>query len=98
MSEQNSHPNSRDNANRALIVEPGRAGTAAVTPVAEPSSADGDLLVSTIAVGICGTDLEITSGAYGWAPPGRSSLIIGHEAVGRVLEAPVDSGFSAGDL
>jgi threonine dehydrogenase-like Zn-dependent dehydrogenase len=54
--------------------------------------------VDGIAVGVCGTDREILSGAYGWAPPGRDRLVLGHESLGRVLHAPAGSGFSAGDL
>jgi threonine dehydrogenase-like Zn-dependent dehydrogenase len=58
----------------------------------------GGLLVQTLAIGICGTDVEIVSGRYGWAPPGRDRLIIGHESIGRVLDAPGGSGFASGDL
>ncbi len=38
-------------------------------------------------VGVCGTDREIVSGAYGRAPPGQRELVLGHEAVGRVANA-----------
>ena len=48
--------------------------------------------------GICGTDLELVSGAFGSGRPGADHLVIGHESLGRVLEAPVGSGFSTGDL
>ncbi|WP_199506353.1 glucose 1-dehydrogenase [Geodermatophilus sp. TF02-6] len=64
----------------------------------EPPVADGPLLVETLAIGICGTDLEIAAGDYGEAPPGEDHLVIGHESLGRVAEAPADSGFAAGDL
>jgi threonine dehydrogenase-like Zn-dependent dehydrogenase len=56
------------------------------------------MLVDGLALGVCGTDREIISGAYGWAPPGRDRLVLGHESLGRVRTAPKDSGFSAGDL
>jgi threonine dehydrogenase-like Zn-dependent dehydrogenase len=49
-------------------------------------------------VGVCGTDREIAAGEYGWAPPGATRLVIGHESLGRVLEAPAGSGFGPGDL
>jgi threonine dehydrogenase-like Zn-dependent dehydrogenase len=52
----------------------------------------------TLAIGVCGTDQEIAAGAYGWPPPGRERLIIGHESLARVLEAPPDSGFHPGDF
>jgi len=66
--------------------------------VDEPPESDGPILVETLAIGVCGTDAEIVSGAYGWAPPGRERLVLGHESLGRVAEAPADSGFSPGDL
>src|SRR4051812_3709063 len=83
---------------RALTVTPGTAGSARLEEVHEPPAEDGPVLVQTLAVGVCGTDLEIVGGRYGWPPPGRQRLILGHESLGRVLEAPPDSGLSPGDL
>ena len=61
-------------------------------------SEDGALLVRGLMMGVCGTDREIAEGGYGEPPPGESELIIGHEGLGEVLEAPAGSGFVAGDL
>src|SRR5215470_12817741 len=83
---------------RALAVVPGQANSARVIEVSEPALSDGAILVQTLALGICGTDREIVSGHYGWPPAGRDQLIIGHESIGRVLEAPADAGVSVGDL
>jgi threonine dehydrogenase-like Zn-dependent dehydrogenase len=83
---------------RALTVLPGKAGSAAVTDVEEPPLADGPVLVETLAIGICGTDLEICKGDYGTAPGGSERLVIGHESLGRVLEAPQGAGLAEGDL
>ncbi len=83
---------------RALTVLPGRAGSAAVTEVPEPAAADGALLVRALGVGVCGTDLEIARGDYGTAPAGCERLVIGHESLGRIEDAPAGSGFAAGDL
>jgi glucose 1-dehydrogenase len=83
---------------RALTVAPHVADSARVEQVAEPPQSDGTVLVRTLALGVCGTDREIVSGVYGWAPPGEKRLVIGHESLGRVREAPVGSGFAAGDL
>ena len=83
---------------KALTVKPGAAGDVRVEDVPEPDRTDGDLLVEGMAVGVCGTDKEIVRGEYGWAPTGRERLVIGHESLGRVLEAPSDSAFAAGDL
>jgi threonine dehydrogenase-like Zn-dependent dehydrogenase len=83
---------------RALTVVPGQKDSLAVRDVPDPVPADGDLLVDGLAVGVCGTDREIASGEYGWAPPGHDRLVIGHESLGRVRRAPSGSGFAEGDL
>lgn len=83
---------------RALTVQPGRAGSAALEEAPNPREEDGPILVETLGVGVCGTDLEIVAGLYGWPPPGRDRLVLGHESLGRVAEAPVGSGLAPGDL
>jgi threonine dehydrogenase-like Zn-dependent dehydrogenase len=83
---------------RALTVVPGKAGTAELTELPDPRADADELLVQGLAVGVCGTDREIAAGEYGWSPQGRDRLVLGHESLGRVLEAPDGSGFSAGDL
>ena len=55
---------------RPLVVTPGQADSARLDDVAEPPAEDGPVLVEALAVGVCGTDLEIVAGQYGWAPPG----------------------------
>lgn len=83
---------------RALTVRPRQAGSVRVEEVAEPQPSATELLVRGIAVGVCGTDHEIARGDYGWSPPGRERLVLGHESLGRVEHAPGSSGFSPGDL
>jgi glucose 1-dehydrogenase len=83
---------------RALTVVPREAGSLQVSEFADPAAGDGEILVDGIAIGVCGTDREIAAGQYGWAPPGEHRLILGHESLGRVREAPPGSGFSPGDL
>lgn len=83
---------------QAITVIPGQRDSAALVEVPEPDLDAGALLVRTLAIGICGTDIEILSGRYGWAPPGRERLTIGHESLGEILEAPPSSGFSPGEL
>jgi threonine dehydrogenase-like Zn-dependent dehydrogenase len=82
---------------RALSTLPGTKHSARLEEVSEPSLEPGDVLVSTHAIGLCGTDIEILDGDYGQAPPGHERLTIGHESIGRVLDAPAGAGFSAGD-
>lgn len=83
---------------KALTVVPLTKGSARLDDVDEPPESDGPVLVETLAVGICGTDIEILSGEYGWPPPGRDRLVLGHESLGRVLEAPPDSNLAKGDF
>lgn len=62
-------------------------------------SSPTQLKVRTLEVGICGTDREICTFAYG-TPPGDSEyLVLGHEALGEVVEAGSGvSRFRPGDL
>src|SRR5215470_11915511 len=83
---------------RALTVAPGIAHSAGIEDVPAPPASDGAVLVRSLALGVCGTDREIVAGLYGWAPPGHKRLVIGHESLGTVEEAPVNSGFVPGDL
>jgi threonine dehydrogenase-like Zn-dependent dehydrogenase len=83
---------------RALTVAPGIANSARVDHIPEPPAAEGAVLVRTIAIGVCGTDRDIVCGHYGWAPPGEGRLVIGHESLGTVEEAPPGCGIEVGDL
>jgi threonine dehydrogenase-like Zn-dependent dehydrogenase len=83
---------------RALTVVPGQEGSLRVEERPDPSPAPGELLVEGIAIGVCGTDHEIVSGAHGSAPPGEQRLLIGHESLGKVRRAPEGSGFVPGEL
>jgi threonine dehydrogenase-like Zn-dependent dehydrogenase len=83
---------------RALTVIPGKKGSAQLFDAPEPSADEGSVVVETVRVGVCGTDAEIVNGEYGAAPPGQERLIIGHESLGRVLEAPAGADLAPGDL
>jgi threonine dehydrogenase-like Zn-dependent dehydrogenase len=83
---------------RAITLDPGTPDSAQLEEVPEPDAAEGSVLVDGVALGICGTDAEIVRGDYGEAPPGADRLILGHESLGRVLEAPESTGFAPGDL
>jgi threonine dehydrogenase-like Zn-dependent dehydrogenase len=83
---------------KAITIEPGKAHSILLEEVAEPQEIANSVLVKTHAIGICGTDIELIDGDYGWAPPGKARLVIGHESLGEVLEAPSGSGFTPGDL
>ena len=82
---------------RAVTVLPGVAGSVRLDELPEPPPTDGAILVRTRALGICGTDHEILEGLYGEAPPGAERLVLGHESLGVVQDAPADCGFVPGD-
>jgi glucose 1-dehydrogenase len=73
---------------RAITLKPGVKGSARLDEVAEPAAAEGAILVRALALGVCGTDREIIAAEYGEAPPGADRLILGHESLGMVEEAP----------
>ena len=83
---------------RAITVSPGVAHSARLDDVPDPPLSDGAVLVRTVALGVCGTDREILSGAYGTAPPGEPRLVLGHESLGEVESAPEGCGLARGDL
>lgn len=83
---------------RAIAVAPGRPDTLEMIEREDPQVDEGHLLVSAIAVGVCGTDHEIIERGHGSVPAGSGLLVLGHESLGRVVEAPAGSGFAPDDL
>lgn len=82
---------------RAIAVTPGHPETAGLIDLPEPPETDGSILLRTRLIGICGTDLEIAIDGYGTPPAGEDRLVLGHESLGEVVEAPADCGFEPGD-
>jgi threonine dehydrogenase-like Zn-dependent dehydrogenase len=78
---------------KAITVEPKKSGTARYEDFPEP-----DLREGWIAVGLCGTDVEIVEGKFGWAPPGKTRLMLGHESLGRVIDPGPTSSLKRVDL
>jgi threonine dehydrogenase-like Zn-dependent dehydrogenase len=83
---------------KAITVEPKKPGTARLEDIPEPDPHEGSVLVEAVAVGVCGTDVEIVEGKYGWAPPGEARLVLGHESLGRVVDPGPTGGLQKGDL
>jgi threonine dehydrogenase-like Zn-dependent dehydrogenase len=77
---------------RALVTEPGVAGS---TRVEEVAASDGEVLLRPLEVGVCGTDREIAHGLFG-VPASGTRLVLGHEVLAEVVRD--GGGFSAGDL
>jgi len=83
---------------KAITVEPGKPGSARLEDVPEHDPREGSVLVEAIAVGVCGTDVEIVEGKYGWSPPGKTRLVLGHESLGRVVDPGPSARLEKGDL
>lgn len=82
---------------RALTIRDQDDSRLSLEEVPEPSRQEDSILDETVALGVCGTDRKLAERAPK-LPPGRDRLIVGHESLGQVLEAPPGSGFGQGDL
>ena len=84
---------------KAITVEPMKASSARYWKMSPNQILSlGSILVEAVAVGVCGTDVEIVTGKYGWAPPDKERLVLGHESLGRVIDPGAAPGFQKGDL
>ncbi len=84
---------------RAVGVLPGKRAVAIVSHATPQLAAANHLKIRTIEVGVCGTDREICNFEYGTPPAGSEFLVLGHEALGEVVEVGCsDSQFKLGDL
>ena len=80
---------------QALTVLPGSPDSARLDAFDAPCGDPTGLTLESLAVGVCGTDLEILAGQYGTPPPGRERLVLGHECLARVRER--GAGFEPGE-
>jgi threonine dehydrogenase-like Zn-dependent dehydrogenase len=83
---------------KAIAIVPGRPETGGLIDLPEPTESDGSVLVQALSIGFCGTDAEIAIDGIGVPPSGSDRLVLGHESLGEVLEAPADSNLAPGDL
>ena len=74
----------------ALLIEPKKV---AVREVDTPTCNSGYVLVQISHVGICGTDTKIFTGAI----PSNLPVIMGHEAIGTIIEGEAVDGSGPGD-
>ena len=86
------------NLMRCITVQPGVPDSLRLEEFRVPSGDRGAVLVRAVALGVCGTDRDILGAKYGEAPPGHQRLILGHESLGRVEEAPDETGLKRDDL
>ena len=69
---------------RAVGVVPGRREVQLIEHPRPALTADAEILVRTLEVGVCGTDREICTFVYGSPPEGCDYLVLGHECLGEV--------------
>jgi glucose 1-dehydrogenase len=81
---------------QALVTQPGQTHTTHIEDVPAVEAREGEVLVRTLEVGVCGTDREISEGLFGVAPEGEQLLVLGHEALA-VVERD-GYGFTRGEL
>ena len=81
---------------QALVTQPGHTHTTHIEDVPAVEAREGEVLVRTLEVGVCGTDREISEGLFGIAPEGEALLVLGHEALA-VVERD-GYGFTRGEL
>jgi threonine dehydrogenase-like Zn-dependent dehydrogenase len=78
---------------RAVVTRPGE-GRAWLEEMHEPSPTQADdVLIQMLRVGVCGTDRHVMERAFDrrrQLPEGDDYLVLGHEAVGRVLQVGPD--------
>lgn len=84
---------------KAVGVLPRKKEVALLQHPAPRIGAPTELKIRTLEVGICGTDREICTFAYGSPPNDCDYLVLGHEALGEVIEVgPRVTAFKPGDL
>jgi threonine dehydrogenase-like Zn-dependent dehydrogenase len=80
----------------ALVTQPRHTHTTRIEDVPAVEPREGEVLVRTLEVGVCGTDREISEGLFGIAPENQQLLVLGHEALA-VVERD-GYGFARGQL
>jgi threonine dehydrogenase-like Zn-dependent dehydrogenase len=85
---------------KAAAVYPNAKNLGVVQDFSEPKiESSTGLKIRILNVGVCGTDREIASFNYGLPPDGSDYLVLGHEALGEVVETGAAvTGFRPGDL
>ena len=71
---------------KAVAVTPSKREVGIIEHPSPELQGDDEVKIRTIDVGICGTDREICTFVYGDPPSGSDYLVLGHEAMGEVVE------------
>ncbi|MGM0591321.1 MAG: glucose 1-dehydrogenase [Halobacteriota archaeon] len=80
----------------AIVLREGET-TPRLVDLPRPEPADGEVLVRTLRVGVDGTDHDVVRGGRREFPEGHEFLVLGHEAVGVVVDSN-GMAFDIGDV
>ncbi len=72
---------------KAIAITPGTSTLQSIERPEPPLGAADEIKVKVLEVGICGTDREEAAGGRAKPPDGQTQLVLGHEMLGRVVEA-----------
>ena len=71
---------------RAIGVSPARRAVELIDHPEPRRTTPDQVTLRILEVGVCGTDREICEFKFGEPPPGSEHLVLGHEALGEVIE------------
>lgn len=81
---------------RQIVLQKG-SHRPALARAPRPAPRPGDARLRSLLVGLDGTDNEVLEGAHTQFPPGENELVLGHECLAEVVDAPETSGLTPGD-
>lgn len=67
-----------------IAIHPGQPLSLHLAEIPRLDPGPGEVQIRIKRVGVCGTDQEIIHAQFGTAPPGETSLVLGHEMLGEV--------------
>ena len=84
---------------KAIVARPPKRNSVKLVEIPKPTAREGEVLLTTLCLGVDGTDREINEGIYGTPPGDFDYLVMGHEAVAKVEEIGSETeNLTQGDL
>ena len=83
---------------QALVTQPGQTHTTHIEDVPAVKAREGEVLVRTLEVGVCGTDREISEGLFGVAPQRPGNRRFGFQKCRPAANVDHDGRIPSGEL